>query len=71
MVQSGLGIGNMNEGITRYWQTDTVIIPLDPPSKIDLGITVPDLETAAPAVKEFVLFAAERLNVKIEQHDQK
>ena len=70
MVQSGLGIGIMNEGITRYWQTDTSIIPLDPPSKIDLGITVPDLETAAPAVKEFVLFAAERLGVKIEPREE-
>ena len=69
MVQSGLGIGIMNEGITRYWQTDTVIIPLDPPSKIDLGITVPDLETAAPAVKEFVLFAAERLHAKMDARD--
>jgi DNA-binding transcriptional LysR family regulator len=65
MVESGLGIGVMNEGITRYWQTNTSILPVDPPSKIILGITLPDLENAAPAVKEFVNFAAERLNVKI------
>jgi len=65
MVEKGLGIGIMNEGITRYWQTGTVILPLDPPSEIEIGITVPNLETAAPAVKEFVSFAASVLNVKI------
>lgn len=63
MVEKGLGIGIMNEGITRYWQTGTVILPLDPPSTITLGITVPSLENAAPAVKEFVCFAAEKLGV--------
>ena len=63
MVEKGLGIGIMNEGITRYWQTGTVILPLDPPSEIEIGITVPSLETAAPAVKEFVSFAASVLNV--------
>ena len=65
MVEKGLGIGIMNEGITRYWQTGTVILPLDPPSEIEIGITVPNLDTAAPAVKEFVSFAASVLNVKI------
>ena len=42
-----------------------MIIPVDPPSSIELGITLPSLETAAPAVREFVLFAAEKLNTKI------
>ena len=65
MVEKGLGIGIMNEGITRYWQTGTVILPLDPPSEIEIGITVPNLDTAAPAVKEFVSFAASVLNVKV------
>ena len=66
MVEKGLGIGIMNEGITRYWQTGTAIVPLDPPSSITLGITVPSLETAAPAVKEFVCFAADKLGVSVE-----
>lgn len=65
MVQGGLGIGIMNEGITRYWHTDTVILPVDPPSSIELGITLPSLDDAAPAVREFVLFAAEKLGAKI------
>lgn len=65
MVEGGLGICVMNEGITRYWQTNTVIVPVDPPHSIELGITLPSLETAAPAVREFVIFAAEKLNAKI------
>ncbi len=69
MVAKGLGIGIMNEGITRYWQTDTVIIPLDPPSSIPLGITLPSLDNAAPAVKEFVCFAAEKLGAESPECD--
>ncbi len=65
MVEGGLGICIMNEGITRYWQTNTVIVPVDPPYSIELGITLPSLETAAPAVREFVLFAADKLGAKI------
>lgn len=61
MVEKGLGIAIMNEGITRYWQTGTVILPLDPPSSLELGISLPSLDSAAPAVKEFVCFAAEKL----------
>lgn len=67
MVESGLGIAIMNEGITKSWETDTSIIPIDPPSSIELGITLPSLESAAPAVKEFVCFAAEKLGVKCER----
>lgn len=65
MVEKGLGIAIMNDGITRYWQTDTVMLPLDPPSKLTMGITLPDLDNAAPAVREFVHFAAERLHVSV------
>jgi len=61
MVEKGLGIAIMNEGITRYWQTGTAILPLDPPSNLELGISLPSLDSAAPAVKEFVCFAAEKL----------
>lgn len=69
MVEKGLGIAVMNEGITRYWQTGTAIVPLDPPSKLELGITLPDLESAAPAVREFVCFAAEKLGVSCGHQD--
>ena len=65
MVEKGLGIAIMNDGITRYWQTDTVMLPLDPPAHLTMGITLPDLDSAAPAVREFVTFAAERLHVGI------
>ena len=65
MVENGLGIGIMNEGITRNWKTGTVILPVEPPSSIELGISLPSLEDAAPAVREFVLFAADKLKAKI------
>lgn len=65
MVSKGLGIGIMNEGITHYWQNDTAILPIDPPTTIELGICLPSLESAAPAVREFVTFAAKKLGAKI------
>jgi len=68
MVSGGLGIGIMNEGITRYWTTDTVVLPVDPPSHIELGITLPSFEDAAPAVKEFVSFAASVLEAPIPEN---
>jgi len=68
MVSGGLGIGIMNEGITRNWTTDTVVLPVDPPSHIELGITLPSFEDAAPAVKEFVSFAASVLEAPIPEN---
>ncbi len=64
MVEEGIGICIMNEGMTQYWQTGTAVLPLDPPSSITIGITLPSLDNAAPAAKEFVNFAAEKLNAK-------
>lgn len=61
MVEQGLGMSIMNELITRKWQCDVVKLPLDPPQKITLGIALPSLEQASPAVKLFVKYAAERL----------
>lgn len=61
MVEQGLGMSIMNELITRKWQCDVVKLPLDPPQKITLGIALPSLEHASPAVKLFVKYAVERL----------
>lgn len=64
MVEKGIGICIMNEGITHSWRNGTSIIPLDPPTSITIGMTLPSLENAAPAVREFVHFAAEKLKVE-------
>ena len=61
MVSEGLGIAIMNEFITKSWDSDVAIVPLDPPSSITLGISLPSLESAPPAVRKFILFAADRL----------
>lgn len=61
MVSEGLGIAIMNRFITKSWDSNVAIIPLDPPSSITLGISLPSLESASPAVRKFILFAADRL----------
>ena len=61
MIEQGLGMSIMNELITRNWQCDVVKLPLDPPQQITLGMAIPSLKNASPAVKRFVGYAAERL----------
>ena len=62
MIEQGLGMSIMNELITRKWQCDVVKLPLTPPQQITLGIALPSLENASPAVKRFVKYAVERLS---------
>ncbi|QQO07731.1 LysR family transcriptional regulator [Breznakiella homolactica] len=64
MIEQGLGMSVMNELITRRWHCDVVKLPLDPPQHITLGIAVPSLKNASPAVKRFVRYAEERLAVR-------
>ncbi|WP_110955448.1 LysR family transcriptional regulator [Anaerosinus massiliensis] len=61
MIEQGLGMSIMNELITRNWQCDVVKLPLIPPQKITLGIALPSLENATPAVKRFIKFATDQL----------
>ena len=61
MVESGLGISVMNELITRNWQCDVAMLPLDPPQSITLGLALPSLEQAAPAARRFAEYAVRLL----------
>ena len=61
MVESGLGISLMNRLITVNWQSNVVKLPLDPPQTITLGMAIPSLELAAPAVRKFALYAVHML----------
>lgn len=62
MVEQNLGMGIMNELITRRWECDIVKLPLDPPQQITLGLAVPSLKNAAPAVRQFVKHAVKLLS---------
>lgn len=65
MIKKGLGMSVMNNLITEKWNCDIVKIPVDPPSRITLGLAVPSYKQASPAVKRFIKYAVERLK-KIE-----
>ncbi len=65
MIEKGLGMSVMNNLITEKWNCDIVKIPVDPPSRITLGVAVPSYKQASPAVKRFIKYAVERLK-KIE-----
>ena len=61
MIEKGLGMSVMNNLITEKWNCDIVKIPVDPPSRITLGLAVPSYKQASPAVKRFIKYAVERL----------
>lgn len=65
MIEKGLGMSVMNNLITEKWNCDIVKIPVDPPSRITLGLAVPSYKQASLAVKRFIKYAVERLK-KIE-----
>lgn len=65
MIEKGLGMSVMNNLITEKWNCDVVKIPVDPPSRITLGLAVQSYKQASPAVKRFIKYAVERLK-KIE-----
>lgn len=65
MIEKGLGMSVMNNLITEKWNCDIVKIPVDPLSRITLGLAVPSYKQASPAVKRFIKYAVERLK-KIE-----
>ena len=65
MIEKGLGMSVMNNLITEKWNCDIVKIPVDPQSRITLGLAVPSYKQASPAVKRFIKYAVERLK-KIE-----
>lgn len=61
MAESGLGICVMNELITKNWQCGAAMLPLDPPQHITLGMLIPSLDQAAPAVRKFAEYAVRML----------
>lgn len=61
MVENGLGISVMNRLITVNWQCDVALLPLEPAQSITLGMALPSLEQAAPAVRRFAEYAVRML----------
>ena len=62
LIEQGLGMSIMNDLITHNYKCDVVKLPLDPPESIKLGIAVPSLENASPAVKRFIEFAEQKFS---------
>lgn len=54
MIEKELGVGLMNELTTQGRSHSAVILPLDPPQSIELGIAVPSLRKASPAARRFI-----------------
>ncbi len=61
MVENGLGISITNELLMHGWSCDVAKVPITPSEKITLGIILPSLRHASPAVKRFVKYAESNL----------
>lgn len=61
MVEKELGVGLMNELTTVGRRNTAVILPLDPPESIEMGIAVPSLKKASPAARRFIEYLVREL----------
>ena len=61
MVENGLGISITNELLMHGWSCDVAKVPIDPPERITLGMILPSVKHASPAVKTFVKYAENEL----------
>lgn len=61
MIENGLGISITNDLLMHGWNCDVAKIPVSPPEKITLGMILPSVKHASPAVKRFVKYAVSEL----------
>lgn len=61
LIENGLGISITNELLMHGWDCDVAKIPVSPPEKITLGMILPSVKHASPAVKRFVKYAVGEL----------
>ena len=61
MVEQGLGISVMNRLITEKHICNVVKLPVDPPSRITMGVALHSKTDASPAVKMFLKYAVRML----------
>ena len=64
MVEQGLGMSVMNKLITEKRVCDIVMMPIDPPSQITLGVAMHSKADVSPAVKMFLKYAVRMLTKK-------
>ena len=64
MVEQGLGMSVMNKLITEKRICDIVMLPIDPPSQITLGVAMHSKADVSPAVKMFLKYAVRMLTKK-------
>ena len=61
MVAKGLGVSIVNGMSIPGNEKNVRVMPLDPPSSIEMGIAVMSFKRATPAVKKFVEFMQEKI----------
>ena len=61
MVEQGLGMSVMNKLITEKRICDIVMLPVDPPASITLGIALHSKADLSPAVRMFLKYAVRML----------
>ena len=64
MVEQGLGMSVMNKLITEKRICDIVMLPIDPPSQLTLGVAMNSKADVSPAVKMFLKYAVRMLTKK-------
>jgi DNA-binding transcriptional LysR family regulator len=63
MVEAGLGVSVNDNLFSDKWGGNVVALPFDPPQKITLGIALPSLKEASPAMRRFLEYIPELRSV--------
>lgn len=56
LIETGLGVGIMNELVTRRHIANIVRLPIEPKEEMELSIAIPSLEKATPVVQCFIRY---------------
>ena len=52
LVECGLGVSIMNKGVTLGRRNNVVMLPIDPPQFITIGVEILSLKAGSPAARE-------------------
>ena len=61
MIECGLGISIMNEGVTLGRKNQVAMLPIDPPQYITIGVEIPSLKAGSPAARKMISYIRKML----------
>ena len=61
LVECGLGVSIMNKGVTLGRRNNVVMLPIDPPQFITIGVEILSLKAGSPAARKMISYVRKML----------